>query len=90
MIGLIAGTISVVGYVIIQLRLQKATGGVDTCVVHNLHGMLGVFRDLVAMGLVAFSSWQLTGTILSMAFTVITGVRVGVVTSRLGLKETSQ
>ena len=39
LIGLVAGAISVVGYTIIQPRLQKVTGGVDTCGVHNLHGM---------------------------------------------------
>lgn len=87
LIGLTAGAISVVGYTIIQPRLQKATGGVDTCGVHNLHGMPGVFGGLVALGLVEFPLWQLTGTILSVIFAIIMGIAVGFIISRLGRKE---
>jgi ammonium transporter Rh len=88
LIGLIAGTISVVGYVIIQPRLQKTTGGVDTCGVHNLHGMPGVFGGIVALGLVASPLWQLTGIIMSVIFAITTGIVVGFIASRLGRKDT--
>jgi len=88
LIGLIAGTISVVGYAIIQPRLQKATGGVDTCGVHNLHGMPGVFGGLVALGLVASPLWQLTGIIISVIFAITMGIVVGFIASRLGRKTT--
>jgi ammonium transporter Rh len=87
-IGLIAGGISVVGYTIIQPRLQKLTGGVDTCGVHNLHGLPGVFGGLVAMGLVAFPLWQLAGITLTVVLAVTTGLAVGFVVSKLGTKET--
>ena len=87
-IGLVAGAISVVGYTFIQPRLQKLTGGVDTCGVHNLHGMPGVFGGLVAMALVAFPLWQLAGIGLTVVFAVVMGVVVGFVVSRLGRKET--
>ena len=76
-IGLVAGAISVVGYTIIQPRLQKLTGGVDTCGVHNLRGMPGVFGGLVAMALVAFPLWQLMGIVLTVVFAVTMGVVVG-------------
>ena len=88
LIGLIAGTISVVGYAIIQPRLQKATGGVDTCGVHNLHGMPGVFGGLVALGLVSSPLWQLTGIIISVIFAITMGIVVGFIASRLGRKTT--
>ena len=88
LIGLIAGTISVVGYAIIQPRLQKATGGVDTCGVHNLHGMPGVFGGIVALGLVASPLWQLTGILMSVIFAITTGIVVGFIASRLGRKDT--
>jgi len=88
LIGLIAGTISVVGYAIIQPRLQKATGGVDTCGVHNLHGMPGVFGGIVALGLVASPLWQLTGIIMSVIFAITTGIVVGFIASKLGRKNT--
>jgi ammonium transporter Rh len=87
-IGLVAGGISVVGYTFIQPRLQKLTGGVDTCGVHNLHGMPGVFGGLIAMGLVAFPLWQLTGIAVTVVLAVTMGVAVGFLVSRLGTKET--
>jgi ammonium transporter Rh len=87
LVGIIAGTISVVGYTIIQPRLQKATGGVDTCGVHNLHGMPGVFGGLVAMMLVAAPLWQLTCIAVTVGLAVTTGLAVGFVVSRAGRKE---
>ena len=51
-IGAVAGTICVVGYIVIQPRLQKALKIVDTCGVHNLHGMPGLFGGVVALILV--------------------------------------
>jgi ammonium transporter Rh len=87
-IGSVAGAISVIGYTIIQPRLQRATGGVDTCGVHNLHGMPGVFGGLVALAFVASPLWQLTGIGLTVLLAVATGAVVGFVVSRLGSKET--
>jgi ammonium transporter Rh len=87
LIGLIAGAISVVGYTIIQPRLQKATGGVDTCGVHNLHGMPGIFGGLIAMVLVASPLWQIAGVIISMVLALTMGIIVGFIASRVGRKE---
>jgi ammonium transporter Rh len=87
LIGIVAGTISVVGYTIIQHRLQRLTGGVDTCGVHNLHGMPGVFGGLVAMVFVAFPWWQLAGVVLSVVFAVVMGIIVGFIVQKLGRKE---
>ena len=84
LIGLIAGIISVVGFTMIQPRLEKLTGGVDSCGVHNLHGMTGVFGGLVAVLLVASPTWQLTGVIFTVIFAMIMGVIVGFITSKLG------
>src|SRR3972149_7115423 len=88
LIGLIAGTISVVGYVIIQPRLQKATGGVDTCGVHNLHGMPGVLGGIIAAALVAAPLWQLGGVFMTMVLALAAGLAVGFIVSALGRKET--
>jgi ammonium transporter Rh len=88
LIGSVAGAISVIGYTIIQPRLQKATGGVDTCGVHNLHGMPGVFGGLIAAVFVAAPLWQLTGIGLTLVLAVTTGLAVGFVVSRMGNKET--
>ena len=87
LIGLIAGAISVIGYTIIQPRLQKATGRVDTCGVHNLHGMPGIFGGLIALGLVASPMWQIAGVTISVVLALIMGLIVGFIASRLGRKE---
>lgn len=88
-LGLVAGSISVIGYAIIQPRIQKATGGVDTCGVHNLHGMPGVFGGLFALGFVTSPLWQLLGIILSVIFAISMGVVVGFISDHLGQKEVS-
>jgi hypothetical protein len=41
-VGLLAGTLCTVGYVVIQPRVDAALKIVDTCGVHNLHGMPGL------------------------------------------------
>jgi ammonium transporter Rh len=83
-IGLAAGAISVVGLTVVQPRLQKLTGGVYTCGVHNLHGMPGVFGGLVAAALVAAPLWQLTGIVLAVILALTMGVSVGFIVSRFG------
>jgi ammonium transporter Rh len=87
LIGLTAGAISVIGYRFIQPKLQKLTGGVDTCGVHNLHGMPGVFGGLAAMALVTAPLWQFVGVASTVFFSLAMGVAVGFVVSRLGRKE---
>jgi ammonium transporter Rh len=86
-IGSIAGAISVIGFAVIQSRLQKLTGGIDTAGVHNLHGLPGVFGGLVAMALVSSPLWQFTGIVLTVVFAVIMGIIVGFIASKLGRKE---
>src|SRR3989304_3990325 len=84
LIGLIAGAISVIGYTKIQPRLQKATGGVDTCGVHNLPGLPGVFGGSIAAGLVAAPFWQLGGVFMTTLFAFVAGLAVGFIVSALG------
>lgn len=87
-IGIIAGAISVIGYTKIQPILQKLTGGIDTCGVHNLHGLPGLFGGLVALMFVAAPVWQLTGVVITVVFALTMGVLTGFIASRLGRKET--
>jgi ammonium transporter Rh len=88
LIGIAAGAISVIGYAFIQPILQKRTGGVDKCGVHNLHGMPGVFGGLVAMALVAAPLWQLTGIVTTVVLAITMGIVVGFIVSKLGRKQT--
>jgi ammonium transporter Rh len=87
LIGLVAGAISVIGYTKVQPRLQKATGGVDTCGVHNLHGMPGLFGGIVAAVLVAAPLWQLGGVIMTVVLALAAGLAVGFIVRMLGRKE---
>jgi ammonium transporter Rh len=86
LIGVVAGGISVLGSIVLQPRLQAATGGVDTCGVYNLHGMPGILGGLVALVFVLSPAWQLIGVLLTVAFALIMGIIVGFMTSRMGKK----
>lgn len=75
LIGLLAGALCVMGYVIIQPKLQALLKIVDTCGVHNLHGMPGLFGGLVAILVVpGIAKAQLAG----IAFTVILAFGSGI------------
>jgi hypothetical protein len=87
LIGTIAGVISVIGYNFVQPRLQKLTGSVDTCEVHNLHGMPGAFGGLVALAFVAVPLWQVAGIDLTVILAVAAGLAVGFVISKFGTKK---
>ena len=90
-IGLIAGAISVIGYTVIQPRVQKLLKGIDTCGVHNLHGMPGLFGGFMALffvnGINAGS--QIKGMIITIVFAAVTGLAVGSILSLLGHRKDS-
>jgi ammonium transporter Rh len=88
LIGIVAGAISVIGYTFIQPRLQKLTGGVDTCGVHNLHGLPGIFGGITAVLLVSLPIWQFAGIVTTVIIAVTMGLIVGFIASRLGRKLT--
>eukprot|EP01105_Mastigella_eilhardi_P028233 TRINITY_DN917_c0_g1_i1.p1 TRINITY_DN917_c0_g1~~TRINITY_DN917_c0_g1_i1.p1 ORF type:complete len:224 (+),score=61.92 TRINITY_DN917_c0_g1_i1:741-1412(+) len=48
-VGVVAGTISTLGFIYLQPLLLKLIGLHDTCGVHNLHGMPGLLGGLVAV-----------------------------------------
>ncbi|MBI4701801.1 MAG: ammonium transporter [Deltaproteobacteria bacterium] len=67
-IGALAGALSVIGYVLVQPKLDAALGIVDTCGVHNLHGMPGLLGGVAAIVVVpGIATAQLAG----IAFTVV-------------------
>ena len=75
-IGLAAGGLSVIGFTVIQPMIEAKFKIVDTCGVHNLHGMPGLFGGLVAIFIVpGIAGSQLTG----IAFTVIFAFAAGTV-----------
>jgi ammonium transporter Rh len=73
-VGLAAGTLCVVGYTLIQPRLDQSLKIVDTCGVHNLHGMPGLLGGLTAALVVpGAAKAQLVG----IAFTVVLAFSAG-------------
>jgi ammonium transporter Rh len=77
-IGLLAGAVSVIGYVFIQPRLEARFKIIDTCGVHNLHGMPGLLGALTAIVVVpGIAAAQLIGIIFSVVFAFVTGLIAG-------------
>jgi len=68
LIGVVAGALSVVGYVYIQPWLEKKIGLDDTCGVHNLHGMPGVLGGLAGAISSAMANQERYGNSISAVF----------------------
>jgi ammonium transporter Rh len=73
-VGLLAGSLCVVGYVLVQPRLDRSLKIVDTCGVHNLHGMPGLLGGLVAaVAVPGIASAQLTGIAVTVVLAFASG-----------------
>lgn len=86
-VGLLAGAVCVLGYVVIQPKLQSLLKGVDTCGVHNLHGMPGLVGGLVAVVVVpGIARAQLTGIVFTVALAFVAGLVGGYIIKATGSK----
>jgi len=90
-LGFIAGILSVIGFAIIQPRVQKIIKGIDTCGVHNLHGMPGILGGLAAIFMVgsAVPGLQIKGVVITLIVAAITGLATGTVVSMFGHRKDS-
>jgi ammonium transporter Rh len=87
-IGLVAGAICVIGYAVVQPRMQRMLGIVDTCGVHNLHGMPGLLGGLaVVLVAPAVAGAQLAGIAVTMALALTGGVAAGYVLRLTAIKQ---
>lgn len=78
-IGLLGGAISVVGFVFVQPMLESKAKTIDTCGVHNLHGLPGLLGGFSAILIVpGIAVAQLTGIGITLALALIGGVIAGV------------
>lgn len=79
MIGIVAGILSVVGFAVIQPKLEAILQKKDTCGVMYLHGLPGLFGGLVALFVVSGMNYmaQITGILVSLAIALITGFVAG-------------
>ncbi|AFV06120.1 Ammonium transporter [Dehalobacter sp. CF] len=88
LIGLLAGALSVVGFVLIQPRLQSSLKIVDTCGVHNLHGMPGLLGGIIAIFVVpGIARAQITGILFTVVLALLTGVVAGLIIRITGKKQ---
>jgi ammonium transporter Rh len=86
-VGLAAGTLCVVGYSVIQPRLDKSLKIVDTCGVHNLHGMPGLLGGLVAALVVpGVAKAQLLGILFTVVLAFMAGTLSGYLVALAGSK----
>lgn len=87
-IGLLAGALSVIGFVFILPMLESKIKLIDTCGVHNLHGMPGLLGGLCAILVVpGIAGVQLTGIAITLVIAVIGGVIAGAVIKATGTTE---
>ncbi len=88
LIGSLAGGICVIGYAVIQPLLQKYLKIVDTCGVHNLHGMPGLLGGIIAVIVVpAAAKAQIVGILFTICFALVGGFVVGSIVKFTGSKE---
>ena len=79
-IGLLAGTISVLGYVFLQPLLESKFKIVDTCGVHNLHGMPGLLGGLSAFFIVPdIAIAQFNGIAITLGIAIVGGLIAGAI-----------
>ncbi|MCF6158493.1 MAG: DUF1349 domain-containing protein [wastewater metagenome] len=90
-LGLIAGVLSVIGFAVIQSRVQRVLKGIDTCGVHNLHGMPGILGGLAAIFIArnVVPGLQIKAVLITFIIAWITGLAAGTVISLFGYRRQS-
>lgn len=84
-IGLLAGAIAVLGYVFLLPWLERRCNLVDTCGVHNLHGMPGLLGGFSALLVVpGIATAQLTGIGITLGIAVAGGLVSGIIIRIIG------
>lgn len=87
-IGVLAGALCVVGYVIIQPKLQSILKGVDTYGVHNLHGMPGLLGGIIAIFIVpGILKAQVIGILITVVLAFASGSVAGFIIKATGKKQ---
>ncbi len=90
-LGLIAGTLSVVGFTIIQPHVQRLLKGIDTCGINNLHGMPGILGGLATIYTAhnVIPGLQIKGVLITFIVAWITGLAAGTIISLFGYRKQS-
>ncbi|MER2511629.1 MAG: ammonium transporter [Nitrosomonas ureae] len=84
-IGLLAGILSVLGFVFLQPLLESKFKIVDTCGVHNLHGMPGLLGGLSAFLVVpGIAIGQFNGIMITLIIAIVGGLIAGAIIKATG------
>jgi len=75
-IGAVAGALCVFGYAVVQAKIKKVFKIVDTCGVHNLHGMPGLFGGVIAVFVVPGVA---KAELIGIAFTIVLALGGGII-----------
>ncbi len=88
-LGFVAGIVSVFGFAILQPRVQNALKGVDTCGVHNLHGMPGMLGGLAAIFIAenVVPGLQVKAVVITFIVAWVTGLASGTMISLFGYRK---
>jgi ammonium transporter Rh len=87
-IGAIAGALCVFGSAVVQPRIEKQFKIVDTCGVHNLHGMPGLFGGLAAAFVVpGIARAQISGILFTVVIALTGGLIAGFIIRTAGAKQ---
>ncbi len=87
-LGALAGALCVFGYAVIQAKIKKVFKIVDTCGVHNLHGMPGLLGGLAAILVVpGIARAQCAGIVFTVVLALSGGVAAGFVLRFVGAKK---
>ena len=94
LIGIAAGALSTLGYSVIAPKVCNLIKGLDTCGVHNLHGMPGLLGGICAIfvaqaaDVTGFSiSAQILAMIVTVAIAFVGGRITGLIIGLMGRKE---
>jgi ammonium transporter Rh len=87
MIGALAGALCVFGYAVVQAKITKVFKIVDTCGVHNLHGMPGLLGGLAAIVVIpGIAKAQLAGIVFTVVLALAGGLAAGFMLRFTGVK----
>jgi len=87
LIGIAAGALSTIGYTIIAPKVERLIKGTDTCGVHNLHGMPGIFGGLTGILVTGAVGVQLSGIVITVLIAFVAGKIAGSILILFGTKE---
>jgi ammonium transporter Rh len=88
LIGAVAGALCVFGYAVVQARIKNVCKVVDTCGVHNLHGMPGLFGGLAAVVVIpGIAKAQLVGIAFTLGLALAGGSIAGYLIRATGTKK---